>query len=148
MASGVTVAYRHAAANANAATATAAGGVGGPFMAHALRVADDAAGVVWRAGDAPTSNLGGTLATLSGVDGALPLNSRARRRRGSPRAAAAAGPHAHAGRRTRGGWAVVDDTFNAVVEASSDWVEQASRAEQRRRQRQRRGGLLRVRVWP
>ena len=43
-----------------------------PFTAHSLVITDGT--YTFHAGDTPTGNLGGTVSTLSGVDGAIPLN--------------------------------------------------------------------------
>ena len=84
-----------------------------PFTAHGLAVSDGTH--VWHAGDNPTGNLGGTVSTLSGVDGAIPLNCTGP---SAPGRAAGGGKgatdmHCTLGVVSRDGWAVVNDTFDA-----------------------------------
>ena len=99
----------------------AGGGASRPFERHRLSVTD---GVhTWNAGDAATANLGGTVSTLSMVDGAVPLNCTGKTAPGTPAGGGkgATDMHCTLGVVSRDGWAVVNDTFDAVV-AEDDWV--------------------------
>ena len=113
--SGLVVSYHHNDSTTHSASLP-------PFSRHRLGAAQGA--YAWRAGDAPRGNLGGTVATLSGVDGSLPLNCTGATKPGMP-APQGADFHCTRGVASTDGWAVVDDSFNAVIDPAADWVERS-----------------------
>ena len=93
-----------------------------PFVRHRLGAYDPRTQTTWEASMEPrVGNLGGTFSTLSGVDGGLPLNCT------GPSAPGTIGPQhvdlrCTLGVASREGWAVLNDTFNAVIDPLTDWV--------------------------
>jgi hypothetical protein len=86
-----------------------------PFTKHGLRVTDGT--YTWNSGDPATGNLGGTVSTLSGVDGSVNLNCTGDT---APGTRAGGGHGAEAMLCTLGvasidGWAILNNTFDAVV---------------------------------
>ena len=93
-----------------------------PFVRHRLGAYDPRTQTTWEASMEPrVGNLGGTFSTLSGVDGGLPLNCT------GPSAPGTIGPQhvdlrCTLGVASREGWAVLNDTFDAVIGPLTDWV--------------------------
>ena len=113
--SGVVVSYRHGSLASLGST---------PFVRHQLS-ASAGSGILWHAGDdARVANLGGTLIALSGVDGEMPLDCTGK-----------TDPHSGSGIKvgmgwvctlgvaSRAGWAILNDTFNAVIDPATQWIE-------------------------
>ncbi len=90
-----------------------------PFVRHALQLT--AGAVHWAAGMVPSGNLGGTISTLGGAQGPVPLNCTGtsapsvRNSRGLP-------TYCTLGVASRDGWAVYNDSFNAVLDDESGWA--------------------------
>jgi alpha-glucosidase (family GH31 glycosyl hydrolase) len=90
-----------------------------PFIRHELQLT--AGAVHWSAGALSSGNLGGTISTLGGAQGPLPLNGTGssdpsvRNSRGLP-------TYCTLGVASRDGWAVYNDSFNAVLDDESGWA--------------------------
>ena len=92
------------------------------FEQHQLRATIDQTS--WRAGMIPSGNLGGTLSTLSGIDGSIPLNCTSN----SPLGVSPLQPmYCTLGVASKDGWAVLNDTGRSLIDPSTDWIMQNPR---------------------
>ena len=120
-----------------------------PFVRHALTITAGST-TTYTAGDDPREgNLGGTLIALSGVDGGLPLNctgitshgyvpsssSESESESGDgfssapPEIKSGMGWGCTLGVASRSGWALVNDTFNGVIDPATDWLAKSAALE-------------------
>jgi hypothetical protein len=97
-----------------------------PFRRHHLSAS--VGNVSWQAAKPASGNLGGTVATLSGRDGSVPLDCTGITSPNSMTQGDKTPFYCTLGVASRDGWAVVNDTLSSLIDPGADWVMRNPRA--------------------
>jgi hypothetical protein len=97
-----------------------------PFRRHALSAG--LGNITWETTMVPSGNLGGTLATLSNQDGAVPLDCTGLTGPNTMTKGDKVPFYCTLGVASRDGWAVVNDTLSTLIDPATDWIMRNPRA--------------------